>query len=103
VIDRDGDGIRADLSDLAATAPVFEEALRDGPITRLVNNVDIMRRLGAVEDQTIAGREAMVSPNLRCALRCFQALSPRVWRRFGLSDSTCTASREYGPTREATR
>jgi 3-oxoacyl-[acyl-carrier protein] reductase len=43
VIDREGDGIRADLSDPAQTARALEEALSHGPITRLVNNVGLVR------------------------------------------------------------
>src|ERR1700679_3023217 len=38
VIDREGNGIRADLSSPEATAAALEEALSGGPITRLVNN-----------------------------------------------------------------
>lgn len=75
VIDREGGGIRADLSDPAATARALEEALRDGPITRLVNNVGVVRP-GPVEGQTLADLEAVVSLNLRCALQCLQALLP---------------------------
>ena len=51
VIDREGDGIRADLSDPAETARALDEALREGPITRLVNNVGLVRP-GPVEEQT---------------------------------------------------
>lgn len=74
-IDRDGDGIRADLSDPAATARALDEALRDGPITRLVNNVGVVRP-GSVEAQTFRDLEAAISLNLRCALQCVQALLP---------------------------
>ena len=42
VIDLDGDGIRADLSNPGATAPALKEALSGGPITRLVSNVGIV-------------------------------------------------------------
>ena len=52
VIDREGDGIRADLSSPKATAAALDEALRDGPITRLVNNVGVVRP-GPVEEQTL--------------------------------------------------
>ena len=75
VIDREGDGIRADLSDPAATARALEVALRGGPITRLVNNVGVVRP-GPVEEQGLADLEAVVSLNLRCALQCLQALLP---------------------------
>ncbi len=75
VIDREGDGIKADLSDAAETAHALEIALRDGPITRLVNNVGTVRP-GPVETQTIADLDAVVSLNLRCAMQSMQALLP---------------------------
>jgi 3-oxoacyl-[acyl-carrier protein] reductase len=75
VIDREGDGIRADLADPGETARALEVALRGGPITRLVNNVGVVRP-GPVEEQGLADLEAVVSLNLRCALQCLQALLP---------------------------
>jgi 3-oxoacyl-[acyl-carrier protein] reductase len=75
VIDRDGDGIRADLSDPAQTARALDAALSRGPITRLVNNVGVVRP-GSLEEQTFADLDAVVSLNLRCALQCVQALLP---------------------------
>jgi 3-oxoacyl-[acyl-carrier protein] reductase len=75
VIDREGDGIRADLGDPDATAAALAEALKGGPITRLVNNVGMVRA-AAIEDQTLADLDAVVSLNLRCALQCAQALLP---------------------------
>ena len=74
-IDRGGDGIRADLSLPDATAAALEEALRGGPITRLVNNVGTVRP-GPVEEQTLEDLEAAVSLNLRCAIQTLQALLP---------------------------
>ncbi len=74
-IDRDGDGIRADLADPAVTAAALERALRGGPITRLVNNVGTVRP-GPVETQSLADLDLAVSLNLRCALQCLQALLP---------------------------
>ncbi|GAU86906.1 SDR family NAD(P)-dependent oxidoreductase [Bosea sp. BIWAKO-01] len=74
-IDRDGDGIRADLSDPEATATALSQALRGGPITRLVNNVGIVRP-GTVEQQGLADLDLAVSLNLRCSLQCLQALLP---------------------------
>jgi 3-oxoacyl-[acyl-carrier protein] reductase len=83
VIDREGDGIRADLSSPEATAAALEEALSGGPITRLVNNVGIVRP-GAVEEQTPADLDLAVSLNLRCSLQCLQALLPGMkTARFG--------------------
>lgn len=75
VIDLVGDGIRADLSDPKQTARALEAALRDGPITRLVNNVGVIRP-GTVEDQTLEDFDRVMSLNLRCAMQCVQALLP---------------------------
>ncbi len=77
IIDRqEGEGvIRGDLSDPDDTARALVEALRGGPITRLVNNVGIVRP-GPVEEQTIADLDAVVSLNLRSALQCLQAVLP---------------------------
>jgi 3-oxoacyl-[acyl-carrier protein] reductase len=75
VIDREPGGIQADLSKPEGTAAALKEALRGGPITRLVNNVGIVRP-GPVESQTIEDLELAVSLNLRCAIQCLQALLP---------------------------
>ncbi|TFY94167.1 SDR family oxidoreductase [Pseudomonas nabeulensis] len=75
VIDRVGDGIIADLSSPEATAEALQEALKGGPITRLVNNVGIVVP-ASVEKQTLAELELAVSLNLRCALQCLQAVLP---------------------------
>jgi 3-oxoacyl-[acyl-carrier protein] reductase len=74
-IDREGDGIRADLSLPEATAAALEEALRGGPITRLVNNVGVVRP-GPLEEQNFDDLELAVSLNIRCAIQCLQALLP---------------------------
>jgi len=79
VLDRDpatvGRGFLADLGDPSSTAAALDEALAGGPITRLVNNVGVVRP-GPVEEQGLADLEAVVSLNLRCALQCLQALLP---------------------------
>ena len=75
VIDREKGGIEADLSKPEDTAAALKEALRGGPITRLVNNVGVVRP-GPVEEQTLEDLEAAVQLNLRCALQCLQALLP---------------------------
>lgn len=74
-VDRLGEGIRADLSTPEATAAALNEALCGGPITRLVNNVGIVRP-GALEEQSLSDLECAVSLNIRCALQCLQALAP---------------------------
>jgi NAD(P)-dependent dehydrogenase (short-subunit alcohol dehydrogenase family) len=75
VIDRVGNGIIADLSDPAETARALDIALRDGPITRLVNNVGIVSPASA-EEQTLEQLELTWSLNVRCAMQCMQALLP---------------------------
>ncbi|WP_040620278.1 SDR family NAD(P)-dependent oxidoreductase [Rhodovulum sp. PH10] len=74
-IDVAGDGIRADLSDPKATAAALDEALAGGPITRLVNNVGIIRP-APLEEQTLEDFDAVVALNLRCTLQCTKALVP---------------------------
>jgi len=79
VIDRDpapvGRDIAADLSDPDATGAALSDALADGPITRLVNNVGAVFP-ASLEDQTLAQVHAAFSLNLRCAIQCTQALLP---------------------------
>lgn len=74
-IDVAGDGICADLSDPKATAAALDEALAGGPITRLVNNVGIIRP-APLEEQTLEDFDAVVALNLRCTLQCTKALVP---------------------------
>lgn len=75
VLDRAGGTIAVDLADSDATAAALQQALRDGPITRLVNNVGTVLP-AAVEDQTLADFDRAMALNLRCALQCVQALLP---------------------------
>lgn len=83
VIDREPGGIEADLSKPEETAAALETALRGGPITRLVNNVGVVRP-GPVEAQTFQDLDLAVSLNLRCAIQCLQALLPGMKeQRFG--------------------
>lgn len=75
IIDRAGDGIRADLSDPEDTARALAEALAEGPITRVVNNVGAVFP-GSVEEQTLKDLELAWSLNLRTAVQVTQALLP---------------------------
>lgn len=76
VIDQaSGADIRADLSNPQQTRDALAEALSDGPITRLVNNVGVVCP-SDVEGQTLEEFDLVVSVNLRCALQCVQALVP---------------------------
>ena len=67
--------IRADLSNPDATARALQQALINGPITRLVNNVGVVCP-NPLDLQTLEEFERVVSVNLRCALQCAQALRP---------------------------
>jgi NAD(P)-dependent dehydrogenase (short-subunit alcohol dehydrogenase family) len=75
VIDRTGDGIIADLSDVSATAAALRAALAGGPITRLVNNVGVVCP-AAAEAQSFEELELAWALNIRCAMQCMQALLP---------------------------
>ncbi|WP_040795802.1 SDR family NAD(P)-dependent oxidoreductase [Nocardia higoensis] len=75
VIDRDGDGIRADLGDPESTARALEQALADGPITRIVNNVGAVFAASA-QEQTLDQFDAAWRLNLAAAVQCTQALLP---------------------------
>ena len=75
IIDRIGDGIKADLSDIDETAAALKEALSGGAITRLVNNVGMVAP-AAIADQTLAEFDHVTALNLRCAMQCLQAVLP---------------------------
>lgn len=75
IIDRTGDGIIADLSNPDETEQALKTALAQGPITRLVNNVGVVRPASA-ETQTLDDLNLVLSLNLRCAMQCMQALVP---------------------------
>lgn len=75
VIDRIGDGLIADLSDVRQTALALSQALEGGPITRLVNNVGVVVPADA-EHQTLEELERAWALNVRCAQQCMQALLP---------------------------
>lgn len=75
VLDLRGGDIAVDLSDEAATRAALDEALQDGPITRLVNNVGVVVP-AALEEATSAEFDRAVALNLRATLLCTQALLP---------------------------
>jgi len=75
IIDRIGEGLLADLSNVKATAHALEEALAGGPITRLVNNVGMVCPNSA-QEQSLEELEQVWALNLRCSLQCMQALLP---------------------------
>lgn len=65
----------ADVSDEAALRQALAQALRDGPITRLVNNAGIVRPqpIGRVSTEDL---RAVMDVNLAAAVLCAQALMP---------------------------
>lgn len=75
VLDRSGGLVDVDLADHEATAEALKLALNGGPITRLVNNVGVVRP-ASIADQTLADLDLAVALNLRCALQCMQAVLP---------------------------
>src|SRR5690606_36494805 len=79
----EGADVVADLSDRDATHAALQQALRDGPITRLVNNVGIICP-NEVDRQSLDEFDLAIELNLRCALQCMQALLPGMRQaRFG--------------------
>ena len=65
----------ADLSDTSDTARALDEALADGPITRLVNNVGAVFP-APLREQSLADVDRAYALNLRCAVQCAQAVIP---------------------------
>lgn len=82
---------RVDLGDLDATEALLRELVRERPITRLVNNVGIVRpgRLGELDFRDF---EAVMNLNLRSAILCAQMLLPGM-RAAGFGRIVNTASR----------
>ena len=80
VIDRVGSKLRADLSDPEATAEVLQEALADGPIHRLVNNVGMIK-VASIETVSMEDLELTWSVNVRSAIQCLQAVLPAMKER----------------------
>lgn len=79
----DVDFIHVDLSDPKATEAALRQALAKGPITRLVNNVAIVRP-ARLEDIKVEDVDAVMGINVRCAIQCAQALVPAMKEaRFG--------------------
>jgi NAD(P)-dependent dehydrogenase (short-subunit alcohol dehydrogenase family) len=75
-----GKTVIADLSDTSDTARALDEALADGPISRLVNNVGAVFP-APLREQSLDDVDRAYALNLRCAVQCTQALLP------GMSDA----------------
>lgn len=80
IIDRVGAGIQADLTNAEETSRALSEALKGGPITRLVNNVGVVCP-APVEEQTLEELELAWALNVRCSMVCMQALLPGMKRQ----------------------
>jgi 3-oxoacyl-[acyl-carrier protein] reductase len=74
-IDISGGDIVADLSDERETSRALATALKQGPITRLINNVGVVVPANAA-NQSIQELQLAWSLNVRCAMQCMQALLP---------------------------
>lgn len=83
--------IEVDLTDRSATAAALDQALADGPITRLVNNVGAVFP-ASVTDQTLDQFDAAMTLNARSAMQCTQALLPGM-RETGFGRIVSMASR----------
>ena len=70
-----GTYVAVDLADRAATAAVLARVTRERAVTRLVNNVGIVRP-APVEEQTAADLEAVMDLNVRVAIQCAEAVLP---------------------------
>lgn len=65
--------ISVDMMSADATAGALEAALADGPVTRLVNNVGMVRP-ATLDDTRLSDLEAVMRLNLHTAVQCTQAL-----------------------------
>ncbi|NLS10710.1 SDR family oxidoreductase [Nesterenkonia sp. MY13] len=79
-VDLRGGDITADLSDEGQTRAALKEALADGPIHRLVNNVGAID-VAAVEDVTLEQLDRAVRINLQSGILATQALVPGMKER----------------------
>lgn len=75
VIDKQPGGIVADLADAAQVEAALGEALADGPIHRLVNNVGYIR-VALLEDLDMDDALRTYELNVVAAMRCAQAVLP---------------------------
>lgn len=76
ILDRTGvDTIHCDLADAESTILALDQALADGPITRVVNNVGTVVP-NAVGDQTLEEFDTAIALNLRSAFLVTQAILP---------------------------
>jgi 3-oxoacyl-[acyl-carrier protein] reductase len=79
-IDLRGGDITADLSDATETREALAEALKAGPIHRLVNNVGTID-VAKIEDLTLEHLDRVVRVNLQSAILATQAVVPGMKER----------------------
>ncbi|WP_046206010.1 SDR family oxidoreductase [Acinetobacter radioresistens] len=77
ILDKESADIEVDLLDVEATAAALKKLLKDGPITRLVNNVGMVKP-DNIENQSLDDFNQVLSLNVRCSLQCIQALLPNM-------------------------
>lgn len=70
-----GRWISADLSNVSSTAEALAQALEEGPITRLVNNVGAVFP-ASLQEQTLDQIDLSMALNLKSAVQCAQAVLP---------------------------
>lgn len=66
-----------DLADTVATAEVLKSVTARYPITRLVNNVGVVKP-ALLEDAKLEDFDRVMALNVRCAIQCAQALVPKM-------------------------
>lgn len=78
-----GEYFQVDLSNIEATAKALAEATNGRAVTRLVNNVGIVKP-ALLEDTRLEDFDTVMALNVRCAIQCAQALVPGMREsRFG--------------------
>jgi len=64
-----GEFVQADLSDVDATAAALDDALDGRVVTRLLNNVGMVRP-ALLDDATLDDFDAVMALNVRSAIQC---------------------------------
>ncbi|MEH6652100.1 MAG: SDR family oxidoreductase [Motiliproteus sp.] len=82
---------QVDLSDVEATAEVMDRVVHNRLVTRLVNNVGIVKP-AALADLDLADVQAVMGLNVRVSVQCAQALLPSM-REVGFGRIVNIASR----------
>lgn len=86
-----GEYFPVDLSDMEASKQILDELTSRYKITRLVNNVGIVKP-ASIEESSIDDFELVMNLNVRTTLLCTQALLPEM-KRANFGRIVCNASR----------